>query len=501
MRKGTDIVGRSIVAFNTGKRIGRVEDLIFDQDTNQLLGFLVQDRGVFHEAKVIPLSAVRSIGSNAIVVPERKSIVSSGTIPQIEKVLQRNLVLKGTHILTVNGRSLGSIVDLYFDEQTGRIEGYEASGGLFADAYSGRSFIPAPHTIRIGEEVTFVPPETATLMEEQVGGIRGAMETAGARIQESAEVANQKLQETAQTANEKLQQAAMSANGSLQQGSQGAVAALTNRVVTPEEQYIYVVGKTVEHDVSTSDGQVLALKDQVVTQSLAKAAHQQGVLDQLYRATGGKITEPVGQKLKGLAEGAKSSVSGMLARVTVDQAKGRRVQQMVRDNNGFIIAAPGQIVTDTVIDRAKAHRQEAALLNAVGLQPSEAVKSNTSGTLTDTKYRLREGAAIAQENASTFWNDLKAEFRHLKSKSMRAIHASRIEQALGRPVTRVILDPQDNVILNMGELITHRAIWQAEQAGVLNILLNSVYVVRRPEILTSELRASEPGMAALESGK
>lgn len=72
----------------------------------------------------------------------------------------------------------------------------------------------------------------------------------------------------------------------------------------------------------------------------------------------------------------------------------------------------------------------------------------------------------------------------------------RIEQALGRPVTRVILDPQDNVILNVGELITHRAVRQAEESGVLNILVSSVYI-KEPEISDQELRAQEHGMAAL----
>jgi len=67
---------------------------------------------------------------------------------------------------------------------------------------------------------------------------------------------------------------------------------------------------------------------------------------------------------------------------------------------------------------------------------------------------------------------------------------------LGRPVTRVILDPEDNVILNVGELITHRAVRQAEESGVLNILLSSVYT-KEPEISDKELRASEQGMAAL----
>jgi uncharacterized protein YrrD len=500
MRKGTDVVGKSVVAFNTGKRIARIQDLIFDQDTNQLLGFLVREGGAFQEAKVIPLQSVRAIGANAVVIAESKAIVSAQKIPQIEKVLDRKLVLKGTQILTINGRSLGSIIDLYFDEQTGHIEGYEASGGLFADAYSGRSFIPAPQTIRIGEEVTFVPPETATLMEEQVGGLRGAMESAGSKVQESAGVAN-----------EKLHQAATSIGDSLQQGSQGAIATITNKVVSPEEQYVYVIDKIVDQDVTTPDGNILALKDQVVTQSLAKLAHQQGVLDQLYRATGGSLTDPAGRrikdaagqagtKLQDLTQGAKSSLSGAIARVSVDQAKGRRIQQMVRDGNGFIIAAPGQIVTDTVVERAKVHHQESALLSAVGLQPSEAAQYNTSSALTGTKDRLKEGAATVQENASTFWHDLKIQFRRFKTQSSRTIHSHRIEQALGRPVSRVILDPQDHVILNMGELITHRAIWQAEQAGVLNILLSSVYV-KRPEISTAEMRAPERGMAALEGSK
>ncbi|MBN4003932.1 hypothetical protein [Nostoc sp. LPT] len=84
----------------------------------------------------------------------------------------------------------------------------------------------------------------------------------------------------------------------------------------------------------------------------------------------------------------------------------------------------------------------------------------------------------------------------LQRLSTRAIRKQRIEVALGRPVTRVILDPEDNVILNVGELITHCAVRQAEESGVLNILLSSVYI-KEPEISGQELRAQEHGMAAL----
>lgn len=50
-----------------------------------------------------------------------------------------------------------------------------------------------------------------------------------------------------------------------------------------------------------------------------------------------------------------------------------------------------------------------------------------------------------------------------------------IRAALGRPVKRVIRDQQNKIILNVGDLITHKAVLRARQVGVLDVLLNSVY--------------------------
>jgi hypothetical protein len=169
----------------------------------------------------------------------------------------------------------------------------------------------------------------------------------------------------------------------------------------------------------------------------------------------------------------------------------------VRADDGLIVAASGQIVLEPVIDRARTYGKEAELLNAVGLTLATAVRSTASDTWLETKVHLSERASVAQENLNTFWQSLQKQVEKLRGHSVQAIKNQRIEQALGRPVTRVILDAQDNVILNVGELITHRAIRQATESGVLNILLSSVYT-KEPEISLQELRASEHGMAALE---
>ncbi len=47
----------------------------------------------------------------------------------------------------------------------------------------------------------------------------------------------------------------------------------------------------------------------------------------------------------------------------------------------------------------------------------------------------------------------------------RLLFDDRIKADLGQPVSRVILDPQDNVVLNVGEASTHQAIEQAERVA------------------------------------
>lgn len=591
MYKGSDVIGKSVVTYDTGERGERVRDLLFDQDSNQLLGFLVNEGGWFSSAQVIMLKDVQALGPNAVVIPSESVITKSKEAPEIEQIRQRNNVLKGTRIMTTDGRDLGTMVDLYFNEATGAVEGYEVSGGVFADLYSGRSFVPAPETLHIGEDIAFVPPEIADLMQEQVGGIKGAAQTAGGKLQETTQVAGQKIQETSQAAGGKLQETTQAANGKLQEAKGSSKISLTNAVVDPTAQKEFVVGKTANQDVMAANGVPLVGQGQMITPLVVAEAESRGLLDQLYRAAGGNLSEPASQKLQGSAQAAKArlqattqnanerlqgtmqtssasltnaavdpaeqkafvigktvnqaivasdgtqlidageSVTPLVAEVAeslglldqlyratggshtvklnraintafasrlVGQAKGRRVQEAVRTPEGSFIAAPGQIVTEQVIERARTYHKEPELLSAVGLTHREAAHSSASGFLSATGKQLRGGASQAQENVGPMWEQIKEKATNIQHSGAQTLEKQRIKRALGRPVTRVILDPQDEVILNVGELITHRAIEYSRQGGVLDILLSSVYD-KQPDLSTQELRASEPGKAALEN--
>ncbi len=378
MRKGTDLIGKPIVSFDTGERIEHIRDLIFDQTKNQLLGFVVDEGGWFSTARVLPLQNIHAIGPDTIIVRSKDAVVPADSDRVIQRILERNNVLKGTTIVTTDGQDLGTLVDLYFDEQTGVIEGYEASGGIFADAYSGRSFVPAPQTLKIGEDVAFVPPETAELMEEQVGGLKGATQSA----------------------------------------VQTVGAAATNTDVDPEQQ--------------------------------------------------------------------------------VEQATGRRVTKLVRTDQGLIIAAPGQIVTEQVINRARTYHLESDLLDAVGITATDGTTgASVSAAASSASDSVAAGAQNVQQGAANLWERIKNKVSETQESVTSEQEEQRIIRAVGRPTTRVILDPQDTVILNVGELITYEAVRRARQAGVLEVLLTSVYE-KDPELSQEEQRAPEPGEASLE---
>ncbi|GAC1386029.1 MAG: PRC-barrel domain-containing protein [Herpetosiphon sp.] len=453
MRKGTDLIGKPVVSFDTGEVFEHIQDLVFDQTNNQLLGFVVDEGGWFSNARVLPLTNIHAIGQDDVIVPNKQVILEADSEPRFKAIMARNNVLKGTKIVTTDGRDLGTLTDLYFDEHTGVVEGYEASGGIFADAYTGRAFIPAPSTLKIGEDVAFVPPETADLMEEQAGGLKGAVQNAA--------------------------DAASNAGESLAGG-------VTDRVVGPSEQRQFVLGRPAEADVEAADGTLLVSKGQTISERVVDEAEQRGVLSKLYRAAGGSLS---------------GAVSGAVAGKALEQSTGRRVNQAVRTPEGLIIAAPGQIVTEQVVNRAHSYHMESQLLEAVGLSAGgiahEAASSIQGGTHQATQT-VKAQALDAKASAGSLWDKLKEKVSTAQERASEQAEESRIKAALGRPVDRVILDPQDNVILNVGEIITNKAITMARESNVLDILLSSVSDAKAP-IGPEDMKADVTGEAALDT--
>ncbi|MDQ3015032.1 MAG: PRC-barrel domain-containing protein [bacterium] len=297
MTKGKHIIGKTIITLDTGEIIDKVQDVIFDSQNNKIMAFLVDEGGMMKSARVLPFENAKRIGEDSITVESINAVVSAERVRSIQEFVASNNILIGTKVMTEDGKNLGKINDVVFNEITGMIEGYEVTGGMFADAVSGSSFLPSPKTINIGRDVAFVPSNVITLMDNQEGGLK-----------------------------------------------------------------------------------------------------------QMFQTTKDKVTSGTRNMTDSISSGWKNS-----------------------------------------------------------------------DTFEGSGDRMRDGAQDIKSQASDAWMRIKEKATHMREKLSSEREDQQIKGAVGRPVTRVILDKDDNVILKTGEIITHESVEKARHSNVLDVLVSSVY--------------------------
>lgn len=561
MIKGKEILGRNIVAIDNGEKIDTVRDVVFDHQGNQVLAFLVDEGGWFRAAKAIPFDRVRSIGEHAIMVGSADDVTSSRDDKRLGDALESKTSLLGMTLLTTDGQNLGRIADVYFDEHTGAVVGYEATGGLFADLSSGRAFIPAPSDVQIGADAAIVPLSVAAAMKENPGGIRGAFKSAGDAVTGAVHSASEAVTGAVQNAGEAVKETYQNATESVKDATQQASEAATER------QQQYVIGKTSNTEIIAEDGTVIVHKGEVVTPLHAEVAEWHGKLPALAAAvTGASVAESVGQATESFTSKMSSGFQGLLGEArrrqkefvvgkpagtdvtledgtvlvhkgdtitahqadqaeqagslaaltaaatagavtgagqsdqpapvfTAQDAIGRRVQADVRAEGGSLLAVQGQIVTPEILARARTLGLEKELVAAT--QDSSATAGAGAAVATGVD-RVTEGASNLLNKAKNWFSDRREETEQAIQDRQQEQHEQHIREALGRPVNRVVLAPDDSIILNVGEVVTNKAVEAARAAGVLDILLSSVSP-DAPSIDPLASRPAETGQAALDS--
>jgi predicted transcriptional regulator len=88
--------------------------------------------------------------------------------------------------------------------------------------------------------------------------------------------------------------------------------------------------------------------------------------------------------------------------------------------------------------------------------------------------RVEEFTQKSREGWERFFRFLSRLGTEKEDEARREVEEELINAAVGRPVTRIILDKNDNVILNKGDIITYASIRKAKGSGVLENILNSI---------------------------
>jgi uncharacterized protein YrrD len=385
MLKGKSIIGKEILSLAEGVKLDKVNDVVVDPEGRRLVALVVSEGGFMSSSRVVPVGRVASFGKDAVVIESAEAIISASSDPELRELVEREDKILGKTVYTTSGDEQGSIADIYFQETTGEVVGYEISGGMLGDAAKGRSYLATEEITAIGDDVIYVEPETAATLEDQVGGIQGAVKGAGEKLGEARDTATSKVGQARDSAQKRAGEA------------------------NPEQA---LVGRRTGSDVETDSGSVLV-------------------------------------------------------------PKGRRVRQ----DDVKAVKAAGKLQ---------------ALTASVALGDAQEAGADAKDAL-----------GAAGDKAGSLWDQFTAKISEMTDSTGRKVDAAQTKQrlediadAIGRPVGKVILDRQDNVVLNMGDIITHQAVQRAHESGGLDSLLSSVY---RGEVAFTKDEMRAPGEVEAEA--
>lgn len=178
MKKTQKILGLPIISISDGMEAGRVKSIIINADKGAI-DYIVVDSGIqIFSARVIPTDDVTGIGEYALTIENEGVITDISRIPDAIQLLQNDIRVKGTKVLTRKGSLIGEIGDIYVDENDGcKITGLE----FIADITQKKvRLIPRDSVITFGKNLTVVKEDVeASLLDtpDQLDSDSGITET------------------------------------------------------------------------------------------------------------------------------------------------------------------------------------------------------------------------------------------------------------------------------------------------------------------------------------
>jgi len=538
MRKAKSLLGLSVITHNDGKNLGTVRDLIFSDNSQKLLALLLSDRELFGmiDAVCVPWNQVREIGADALMVESEDSQQKVHADALIAESYDARHTIDGKTLTTDQGEKVGSVSDLYLDD-SGYVTAFEISGGLFADALGGKRYLAMPSTLTVGPDVIIVPHDAVHQLELQSktepGGLKAVYASAADKVSGAYDTVKEKAGDTYDTVKDSATSTYENiASASVEKQREFVIGKTAGRdvIISPENATLaspeaiatdsVVDSQTLARldvpggveiqkvtpasatDVTSSgevvEGEVLIRQGETVTAEHADRAIAAGVLGTLVAAVAqGSVAntyDSAATSVSSAVVSAQDSAGGYSAQAegTVeDAAIGKPSAREVVASDGSVLVAPGQIITQSILDRADAYGKKADVVAAAGLGA--------------TSVATQDAYAQAKTAATSAWSSVKEKVAGLtgsaqdkKAEYDASAQEKKIKNAVGRPVTRVILAQDDSVILNTGDIITNRAVEQARQSDVLDILLDSVYE-QTPDITPEMLRVQGKGDAALDT--
>lgn len=164
-----DLKGRAVVTLVDATKVGTIDDVLYDAQFRQVLGFRVK-KSAFSSAEALLRENVAAVGRDAVTVATPELINTENRFPSLASAATESQG-RGTKIVTEGGTFLGTVEDIEIDEQAQKVIGYLLSTPLLDRLRHRQPEIQAQQVLRLGAGgIMIVPDSVAEAVQAQQNG-------------------------------------------------------------------------------------------------------------------------------------------------------------------------------------------------------------------------------------------------------------------------------------------------------------------------------------------
>ena len=153
LKTGRELAGLAVVTLTGGERLGRVDDVVFQPATGQVVGFLVDQGGMFSKLRFLAVGEVRGLGADALTIEGKEALTEAAPAGAGETAAKP---LAGRPVLNQAGAILGKVADVAVDTDTLQIPFLLLATSLLDNALHGKPHLSLSQVQAVGADSVIV---------------------------------------------------------------------------------------------------------------------------------------------------------------------------------------------------------------------------------------------------------------------------------------------------------------------------------------------------------
>ena len=173
MQKLQDWIGLPILETESGGQLGEVKEVVVNLVELTVIGVILSNIDWIAGKSGVLYQDIVAVGHDALIVKKASVVQNITQLLTASGILTLENIF-GKPVYTDRGDCLGTIEDVVFDPDIGKIAWYQLSGGLITDLIYGRLKMPLPDNFVIDEEKIIVPAAISKLLSTEIrvpGGV------------------------------------------------------------------------------------------------------------------------------------------------------------------------------------------------------------------------------------------------------------------------------------------------------------------------------------------